>query len=50
MTPWIKRKRKRKRSLIGHFGGAVLLGGLAACSHHRMHHGAMSDADITPMR
>ena len=48
MTPWIK--RNLKRSVIGLFVGAVLLGGLAACSHHRMHDGAMSDADITPMR
>ena len=48
MTPWIK--RQLKRSLIGLFGGAVLLGGLAACSHHQMHHGARSGADIIPMR
>jgi len=48
MTPWIK--RNLKRSLIGLFSGAVLLGGLAACSHHRMHDGAMSDADIAQMR
>ena len=47
MTPWIK--RNLKRSLISLFGGAVLLGGLAACSHHRAHNGAMSDADITQM-
>ena len=48
MTPWIK--RALKRSLIGIFGGAVLLGGLAACSHHRFRDGAMSDADIAQMR
>ena len=48
MKPWIK--RSFKRGLIGLFGGAVLLGGLAACSHHRMHDGAMSEADIAQMR
>ena len=48
MTPWIK--RVLKRSLIGIFGGAVLLGGLAACSHHRLRDGAMSEADMTQMR
>ena len=47
MTPWIKRNLKLR--LISLFGGAVLLGGLAACSHHRAHNGAMSDADITQM-
>ena len=47
MTPWIK--RNLKRSVIGRFVGTVLLGGLAACSHHRAHNCAMSDADITPM-
>ena len=32
MKPWIKPRLKRslKRSLIGIFGGAVLLGGLSA--------------------
>ena len=44
MKPWIK------RSLIGLLGGSVLLGGLSACSHHRLRDGAMSDADITQMR
>ncbi len=42
MKIWIK------RTLIGLFGGAVLLGGMAACGN-RMHHGhgwqAMSEAD-----
>ena len=48
MKLWIK--RNLKRSLIGIFGGAVLLGGLAACSHHRMHDDAISDADLAQMR
>jgi Spy/CpxP family protein refolding chaperone len=44
LKPWIK------RSLIGIFGGALLFGGLAACSHHRGHDGPMSEADITQIR
>ncbi len=44
MKTWLK------RTLIGLFGTAVLFGGLAACSHHRYHGGAMTDADIAQIR
>ncbi|MBX3620863.1 MAG: Spy/CpxP family protein refolding chaperone [Rhizobacter sp.] len=46
MRPWIK------RTLIGVFGASVLLGGLAACSHHRYGHwgSEMSESDRAEMR
>lgn len=46
MRRWIR------RTLIGLAGATVLLGGLAACSHHRHGHGMaqMSEADITKLR
>ena len=48
MKTWIK------RTLVGVFGASVLFGGLAACSHHRMHEGhggaAMSEADRVEWR
>lgn len=44
MKTWLK------RTLIGLFGGAVLLGGLAACSHRHHHGGMMSDADVAQLR
>ena len=44
MKTWIK------RTLFGLLGGAVLLGGMAACSHHRHPGGLMSDADVAQMR
>lgn len=45
MRPWIK------RTLIGAFGATILVGGLAACGHHR-HHGGwqMSEADEAKIR
>ena len=45
MRPWIK------RTLIGAFGATSLVGGLAACGHHR-HHGGwqMSEADEAKIR
>jgi Spy/CpxP family protein refolding chaperone len=42
MRPWIK------RTLIGVFGASILIGGLAACGHHRMSH--WSEADSAKMR
>ena len=44
MKTWIK------RTLRGHFGTAVLFGGLAACSHRHRHGGMMSEADLAQMR
>lgn len=49
MKKWIK------RTLVGVFGASVLLGGLAACSHHRMHEGfgggaAMSESERAEWR
>ena len=45
MRPWIK------RTLIGVFGATILVGGLAACGHHR-HPGGwqMSEADEAKFR
>jgi Spy/CpxP family protein refolding chaperone len=45
MRPWIK------RTLFGAFGATILVGGLAACGHHR-HHGGwqMSEADEAKIR
>jgi protein CpxP len=45
MRPWIK------RTLIGAFGATMLVGGLAACGHHR-HQGGwqMSEADEAKIR
>lgn len=45
MRPWIK------RTLIGAFSATILVGGLAACGHHR-HHGGwqMSEADEAKIR
>ena len=45
MRRWIK------RTLIGAFGATILVGGLAACSHHR-HHGdwQLSEADEAKIR
>lgn len=47
MTFW--NRRWIQRSLITLTATTVLLGGLAACSHHRGH-GPMTDADMTEMR
>lgn len=45
MKTWIK------RSLIGIFGAALLVGGLSACNHSRHEHGvAMSAVDQAQMR
>lgn len=44
MKTWIK------RSLIGLFGTAVLVGGLAACSHRHHHGGMMNEADVAQLR
>lgn len=46
MRTWIK------RSLIGVFSAAVLVGGLAACSHQRAGHAgwSMSEADTAKLR
>lgn len=38
------RSKGFKRSLLGVLGAGVLLGGLAACGHHR-HHGPMTEAE-----
>jgi Spy/CpxP family protein refolding chaperone len=46
-------KRWIKRTLIGIFGASVVLGGMAACSHHRYaSHGwhAMNEADAAAMQ
>jgi Spy/CpxP family protein refolding chaperone len=44
MRRWIK------RSLIGIFGASVLIGGLAACSHHRYGSWPMNEADAAKLR
>jgi protein CpxP len=43
-------QRAINRCLIGILGGAVLLGGLAACSQQRFRDGAMSEADLSQLR
>ena len=47
MKTWIKRTLI---GIFGIFGTAVLLGGLAACSHHRHPGGMLSEADVTQLR
>ena len=44
MKTWIK------RTLIGLFGTAVLVGGMAACSHRHHHGGMMTEADVAQLR
>jgi Spy/CpxP family protein refolding chaperone len=44
MRRWIK------RSLNGIFGASVLIGGLAACSHHRYGSWPMNEADAAKLR
>lgn len=45
-------RRWLKRSLIGLFGATLLVGGLAACSHHRYGHGSwpMNETDAAKLR